>query len=171
MNRPLNCFRPLPGGIAKFTVAMGIVLACVPGTRADYLSDRKAAMELVQAGKHEDALSAFLKMADNTASHVQKSDALEQAAMRAQSLKRCDQALELARRIPLVPAAKTVQMCLHRYWRGRMLTTYGNLLAQQGKRAEAIAKYREAVHLQDLLPAQKIAYETALKDLTKAEAK
>ena len=59
----------------------------------------------------------------------------------------------------------------HPSWRGQMLTAYGSLLAQQGKRAEAIAKYREAVQLQDLPPAQKSAYETALKDLTKAEAK
>ena len=299
------CFRPLPSGITKLTVATGIVLACGLETRADYLSDRKAAMELVRAGQHEEALSAFLKMADNTASDVQKSDALEQAAMRAQSLKRYDQALELARRIPLAPAAKTVEMrflsearkwreildafknedldswpeyvvgeasqlrgnaCYqlgdgqgaaadltraaeyltdsnskglalnalgdtyaallkddlqavvayrrvyqtdnvykrsaaamsvaailarqnklaealleletidldkvkHPYWRGRMLTTYGSLLAQQGKRAAAIVKYREAVQLQDLPPAQKSAYETALKDLTKAAAK
>ena len=87
----------LSSGIAKATVAMGIVLACGVGSRADYLSDRRTAMELIKAGKNEEAMSAFIKMADSTASNVQKSDALELAAMRAQSLKRYDQAMELAR--------------------------------------------------------------------------
>lgn len=77
---------------------------------ADYQDDHKAAMELVKAGKNEEAMSAFEKMGKSTADEAQKNDAFEQAAICASNLKKYDQALELAGQIPQVPMAKAVKI-------------------------------------------------------------
>lgn len=90
------------------------VLATVPvgaaGAPADYVADRKAAAALVRAGQHKEALAAFTRMADRAATDVQKSDALQQATACARSLNDLDQALRLAKQIPLTPLSKTCQM-------------------------------------------------------------
>ena len=105
----------------KSILTVAAVLSCCVILHADYLSDRKAALELVKGAKNEEALLLFTKMAEGPYTDFQKSDALEQAAMTAQALKKGDQAMELAKRIPLVPASKTVQMRLMndtRNWQG-----------------------------------------------------
>lgn len=76
-------------------------------------------MELLKAGRQEDALAAFQKMGAGEYSDFQKSDALEQAAMCAQRLKRDKEAADLAARIPLIHASRTCQIRLlaeHRKW-------------------------------------------------------
>jgi tetratricopeptide (TPR) repeat protein len=78
--------------------------------RADYPADRKAAAALYAAGKNEEALAAFKKMAADKVTDFQKSDALEQASFCAHRLKQFDLALELARQIPIAPISKCVQM-------------------------------------------------------------
>jgi hypothetical protein len=65
----------------KKIAVFGIILALGVSVRADYPADRKAAMELVQAGKNEEALSAFTKLSQSAVEEAQKADAIEQAAM------------------------------------------------------------------------------------------
>lgn len=76
----------------------------------DYIVDRKAAMSLMQSGKTEEALAAFQKLIDIAMTDLQKSDARQQAALCANSLKQYDQALELAKQIPMAPMSKFTQM-------------------------------------------------------------
>ena len=95
--------------------------------RADYLSDRKAALALVQAGKDAEALTAFTNMAGNVASEIQKSDALELAAECANRLKQYDKALELAKAIPLPAVSKKCRM---------------NLLQANRKYSELLAEFK-----------------------------
>jgi tetratricopeptide (TPR) repeat protein len=74
---------------------------------ADYVTDRKAAMELVKSNKLDEALVVLTNMAAGAGtSEFQKSDAMEQAALCANRLKRYDQSLDLAARIPMKPIAK-----------------------------------------------------------------
>jgi tetratricopeptide (TPR) repeat protein len=94
----------------KLTSAILVAISLAAPAMGDYLSDRKAALELVKATKHEDALVAFVAMAEATTSKVQQSDAFWQAALCADRLKQPEQALELAQRIPLAPHAKTCRM-------------------------------------------------------------
>ncbi len=112
----------------KRIIAVAVVLSLNINGWADYPSDRKAAMELVKAGKNEEALSAFDKMAKDTADEAQKSDAIEQAAMCASRLKKYDQAIELAGQIPVVPMAKTVQM---------------RIMLDNGKASEILTKFKD----------------------------
>ena len=52
------------------------------------------------------------------------------------------------------------------HWRrGFILSSQGYVLAKQGKKAEAIAKYREAAQVEGLAPAQKAEYEKSIKAL------
>ena len=53
----------------------------------------------------------------------------------------------------------------HPAYPARVLAAYGDILARQGRKAEAIAKYREAAGLKDLDASQKAAYEKTIKDL------
>lgn len=87
-----------------------VVLVFCMNVRADYPSDRKAAAALYAAGKNEEALAAFRKMAADKVTDFQKSDALEQAALCANRLKQFDLALDLARQIPVASISKCVQM-------------------------------------------------------------
>ena len=94
---------------------------------ADYVRDRAAATALVKEGKAEEALAVFRKLAEGEASDRQRSDALEQAALLCAQQKRPEEALELARRIPLVAVSKSVQLQLladHRQW-GEIVTQFG----------------------------------------------
>lgn len=114
--------------ILKQAVVFGVVLAFSVSVRADYPADRKAAMELVQAGKNEEALSAFTKLSQSAVEEAQKADALEQAAMCASRLKKYDQAIELAGKIPALPMSKAVQM---------------KIMMDNGKGAELLAKFKD----------------------------
>ncbi len=77
---------------------------------ADYPADRKAAMDLRNAGKTEEAMAAFVKLAGSEVTDVQKSDALDQAVRCALRLSQNDRAMELALQIPIKPASITAQM-------------------------------------------------------------
>lgn len=77
---------------------------------ADYSEDRKAAADLAKAGKHDAAMAAFLKLAETAASDELKTDAMEQAVQCAVRLKKYDEALETAQRIPLKPNSRYAQM-------------------------------------------------------------
>ena len=111
----------------KIIVALGIVLSCCADVRADYLSDRSAALALVQSGKNDEALTMFTNMAGSAASDLQKSDALEQAAGCANRLKQYDRALELAKAIPLQAVSKKCRM---------------TLLCGNGKYSDLIAEFK-----------------------------
>ena len=91
-------------------IMLAVALCCCGNARADYVDDRKAAMGLVNAGKHAEALAAFTKMAGGAKSALQKSDALEQAVASAMAMKKHDEAMGLARQIPLPHVSKTCQM-------------------------------------------------------------
>lgn len=91
-------------------VGMALFLLASMAAAADYIADRKAAMALVKARKYEEAIVAFTKMAEGKVTDVQKSDALEQAALAASRAKQYDRAMELAQQVPLVPVSKTTQM-------------------------------------------------------------
>jgi tetratricopeptide (TPR) repeat protein len=96
--------------MVRAILAGALVVFCASAALADYVSDRRAAVALAAAGKQEEALAAFLKMAEGEVSPFQKSDALEQAAQCALRLKKVDEALKLAQRIPTAPISKTCQM-------------------------------------------------------------
>jgi tetratricopeptide (TPR) repeat protein len=51
------------------------------------------------------------------------------------------------------------------YWRCETLRAYGSVLASQGKKADAIARYNEALKVEDIHPSQKSACEKAIKEL------
>ena len=111
----------------KRIVVLAVVLSFGVSVWADYIADRQAAMKLVKAKKHAEAMAVFTKMAEGKVSDAQKSDALEQAAMCAHRLKNSEKAMELAQLIPIEPASKTVQM---------------RLLQGARKREEVIAKFK-----------------------------
>jgi predicted negative regulator of RcsB-dependent stress response len=90
-------------------IGMSIVFAV--GVWADYPADRKAAVDLARAGKKEQALEAFLKLAaDTSTSDLQKSDALQQATECVDLSKQYDRAMELAKKIPIAPLSKACQI-------------------------------------------------------------
>ena len=94
------------------------VLSLAAAALADYPADRKAAVELMTAGKNEEALAAFLKLADSAAGDAQKSDALEQAATLAGRMRRYEQGVEIAKKIPLQPVSKSARMQVM-LWNGK----------------------------------------------------
>ncbi|MCE9608138.1 MAG: hypothetical protein K8U03_24900 [Planctomycetia bacterium] len=77
---------------------------------ADYVEDRQAAMKLTAAGKHEEAFAAFRKLAQGKVTPFQQTDALEHASQCALRLKRLEEAMEVAKQIPLPAHAKLAQM-------------------------------------------------------------
>lgn len=78
---------------------------------ADFLIASRAAEQLLRKRKTKDALAAYVALADDRkATDLQKSAALEQAALCARGLKDDERADELADRIPLDSIRKTVQM-------------------------------------------------------------
>ena len=103
-----------------------VLLSLCLSVQADYITDRRAAEKLVRAEQWPEAMAAFVEMAGAADSDAQRSDALEQAAMCAQKLGTYDRAMELAERIPLAPASRTVRM---------------RLMLQNGKHAELIAAF------------------------------
>lgn len=93
--------------LSAIMLAQSVVLL---SAETDYVKERKAAIDLVRAGKHEEALTKFTQMLALAASDVQRADALRQASTCAQSLQQHDRAMELAQKIPLIPVSKTCQM-------------------------------------------------------------
>ncbi|OGV66468.1 MAG: hypothetical protein A2283_05330 [Lentisphaerae bacterium RIFOXYA12_FULL_48_11] len=95
---------------------------------ADYVAERKAAMTLIVTGKYQEAIAAFVKMAENQVSDFQKSDALDQASQCAINLKQYDQAMDLAKKVPLQSVSKTCQMRIltaERKWQ-KIVDIFGN---------------------------------------------
>lgn len=91
-------------------IIVAVLATFAASALADYVAERKAAVALVRAGKHAEALAKFTQMVEMATSDVQKSDALQQAALCAQGLQQYDRAMEFARKIPLLPLSKTCQM-------------------------------------------------------------
>jgi tetratricopeptide (TPR) repeat protein len=87
-----------------------LVLSVAMPLRADYTADRRAAQRLVNEGKHEQALEAWLKLAESAANEAQKSDSLDNASISASRLKKWDQATELAKSIPTANRSRVAQM-------------------------------------------------------------
>ncbi len=80
-------------------------------TVTDYLIASRDAEKLLRQRKTEEALTAFLTLAEaKNITDIQKSTALQQAASCARNLKNYEQANEIATRIPLEAVAKTEQM-------------------------------------------------------------
>ena len=87
-----------------------LVLAVCSAAFADYASDRNAAMELFRKRTFEEAQAAFMKIAEGDVTDAQKTEALEQAAECALQLKKYDEAMDLAKRVPLDANSKAAQM-------------------------------------------------------------
>jgi tetratricopeptide (TPR) repeat protein len=113
--------------LKRLCVVAGMAMLAVTAG-ADYVADRQAALALVNAGKHEEALAAFTNMAGGKVSDFQKSDALEQAALCVVGLRQFDRAMELALQIPQSPVSKMVQM---------------KVLSNQSKSLDLVAKFKE----------------------------
>jgi len=80
-------------------------------TVTDHLIASRAASELMRGRKYQEALTAYVELAAGAkVTKFQKSDALQQAALCARSLKDYSQAEKLAGQIPLDAVAKTVRM-------------------------------------------------------------
>ncbi len=79
---------------------------CFAAAEPNYLDARAAAAKL----KSEEALSAFISLADGPFSDAQKADALERASALALEQKQYDQALELAKKITVPAISKAVRM-------------------------------------------------------------
>lgn len=104
-------------------------LPLVPGAEfIGYISECRQAMMLVKEKKYEEALKAFLTLTEKNITDYQKSDAFEQASLCALKLKRYEEAMEFAKRIPLEDISKLVQMKLllnmHR-WK-ELVWNFGN---------------------------------------------
>jgi hypothetical protein len=112
-----------PSGVANFHAPMKFA-HCFEGRshafeaaalQGDFLTDFRAATELARARKHEEALAAFLAIADGkdrepALSDEQRSAVLEQAAASARALRDFAKADEIAARIPIEAVRKTARM-------------------------------------------------------------
>ena len=112
----------------RIMIIIALATSTVISAFGGYIEERKAAAELSKGGKQEEAMAAYIKMAEGNYTDFQKSDALDQAALCASALKQYDRALELAAKIPLEPYSKTCQM---------------NLMLNNGKGADAAAKFKD----------------------------
>lgn len=78
----------------------------------DYAAAREPALASLRGKKPEQALEAFRMLSETARNDHQRADALEHAAMAALALELFDEALALAREMPLRPRSRTVQMRL-----------------------------------------------------------
>lgn len=77
----------------------------------DYIQARKDALELGRNGKHAEAVEAFKAMAEaEGVTDFQKSDAMELAVIYLLAQRKQDEAMEMAKAIPLEPESKVAQM-------------------------------------------------------------
>jgi tetratricopeptide (TPR) repeat protein len=137
---------------------------------ADYGAQRALLLAGAKDGRREEALAAFRALAAAQDDPYRRSDALERAAVLAQTMKRHDEALELAAAIPLLWRARTVRMRLlaeRGFWKqvaeesaaddiaawppavaAEALALRGQALRKQGRPAEALADLEASVRLQ-----------------------
>ncbi|MBI1311230.1 tetratricopeptide repeat protein [bacterium] len=80
------------------------------GPDDDFLSAFHTASELQGQRKYDEAIAAFVALAERKLTDEQKSAALEQAAASARALKDFNRAAELAGQIPIEAVSKTTQM-------------------------------------------------------------
>jgi len=98
-------------------------------TVTDYLIESRAAVDLMRRGKLDEALAAYLSLAErDNVNDYQNSAALEQAALCARNLRHYDRAAELAERIPIETVANTVRMqnLLARRKSNELIEQFGN---------------------------------------------
>jgi len=84
---------------------------CVMPAYADYFSDRTTAMELMSAGKFQEAADAFLKLGESN-NDIQQADALANAAACLQQMQRQSEAMEVAGKIRSEPMAMACRIDL-----------------------------------------------------------
>ena len=90
---------------------------------AGYITERTAAMELMTAGKNQEAAEAFITSAEATTNDLQQADALTNAALCLQRLKRNEEAMALVAKIRSVPLRESAELDLlkgARNWKGVM---------------------------------------------------
>jgi hypothetical protein len=99
--------------------------------KGDFLTEYRAATELARARKHEEAIAAFLMLADGKTSETalteeQRSAVLEQAAASARALRDFARAEEIAARIPVEAVRKTarLQSLLDQYQSATIVTEF-----------------------------------------------
>ena len=100
-----------------------LISALLSTLNAGYISERTAAMELMTAGKNQDAAEAFIKSAEATTNDLQQADALTNAALCLQRLKRNEEAMALVAKIRSVPLRESAELDLlkdARNWKGVM---------------------------------------------------
>lgn len=124
-------------------LALGLTLsisaaAAIAANSADYPAHRKEAISLVEHKKYDQAMEAFLKLADEAELPAHKTDALEQAAMVAMAMKNIGRAVELTLQIPDKETSTMVQMRLK-----SMSKDYDGLLELAGE--QDLAKWRDVV--------------------------
>jgi tetratricopeptide (TPR) repeat protein len=95
--------------IKQVTIA-ALVLMLGASAFGDYETEYKAADKLYRARMYVEALDEFMALAEKTDDKVQKSNALERAALTIHRLKHYDKAIELAKQIPLEHNSKACQI-------------------------------------------------------------
>jgi len=94
--------------------ALFVFCIFVVPARADYLSGRATAMELFNAGKFQEAADGFLRLEEGAKNDVQQADALTNAALALQRMKRPDEAMAVAEKIRSAPLATSCRISLLR---------------------------------------------------------
>jgi len=79
-------------------------------TVSDYLTTNRAANMLLRNRKYNEAYAAYVALANGKVTNLQKSAALEQAAICARALKDYESAHKIVEQTPIDAVAKTVQM-------------------------------------------------------------
>lgn len=77
---------------------------------SDYLIASRKAENLQRRRKHQEAIAALTTLAKSKLTDLQKSDALEKAAISARALRNFEQVNQLAKKIPIKAVANTVLM-------------------------------------------------------------
>jgi len=125
----------------------GAVWLTLGNTCRDLLKDDQKALAAYAEG---------IKMQDGGGYHVAKTSIFFSAdILRKQG--KYDEALELLGKIDLKKQAGV--------WGVAFYSAYGETLASQGKKTEAIAKFNEALGIKDATDAQKAACEKRIKEL------
>ena len=90
--------------------ALLMMLLAAPGAAADVGEARHAAELLAARGEHEEALGAFIALADQTSDETIQSYALAESALCAHRLGRHERAMALIEQVPVSPVRRTVRM-------------------------------------------------------------
>ncbi|MFA7158642.1 MAG: hypothetical protein WC299_05010, partial [Kiritimatiellia bacterium] len=94
----------------RTSILTTIIMLALSAAFAGFEEGKDAAEKLARDGKREEALAAYLKLAEGAGNEMQKSEALRRAAICAWILKQPDRAMELAKSIPVAAVSKTSQM-------------------------------------------------------------